>query len=243
MRWLHVLRGWIFYILLAATILVLTAALIASKPFLGMTARYECICRPWAKTALRLLKVVCGVKVENVGMENMPSDGRPLVVLAKHQSAWDPFWLGAFLKQPPCFVYKRSLHWIPFLGWALWTMNWLAIDRSNGRSAYEAFQKRGPDFLRKGWWICLFPEGTRVPPGRRVPYKTGGARFACAAGTAILPIAHNAGLCWPKNSIAKKPGTITVSVGPIIETAGRDPRDVARDVEAWIEAEVERISK
>ena len=100
---------------------------------------------------------------------------------------------------------------------------------------------RGPEFLRRGWWITLFPEGTRVPPGERVRYKTGGARFACSTGTPILPIAHNAGLFWPKNSIAKKAGTITVEVGPIIETAGREPHEVTLEVEAWIERTTARL--
>ena len=95
--------------------------------------------------------------------------------------------------------------------------------------------------LREGFWISLFPEGTRVPPGERVRYKTGGARFACQSGTPIVPVCHNAGHCWPKNSIAKHPGTITVSVGPVIETKGRDPHEVTAEVEKWIEDELERI--
>ena len=237
---IHTLRGWLFYICLAITILWLTFALLVTKPFMGLRDRYECICRPWARFALKLLKITCGVDVKNIGMENMPAD-RPVVVLCKHQSAWDPFWLGTFLSRPPCFLYKRSLNWIPFLGWALWSMDMMAIDRSNGRSAFETFMKKGPKFLERGWWITLFPEGTRVPPGQRVRYKTGGARFACTEGVPILPIAHNAGRFWPKNSIAKIPGTITVSVGPLIETAGRDPHEVTREVEAWIEDELSRI--
>ena len=162
----------------------------------------------------------------------------PVVVLAKHQSAWDPFWLGAYLKHPPCFIYKKSLHWLPFLGWALASMNMMAIDRSKGRQAFEQFMRRGPEFEKRGWWVTLFPEGTRVPPEEHVRWKTGGARFACAMGLPILPVAHNAGRYWPKNSVAKIPGTVQVVVGPLIETKGRDPYDVTAQVEAWIEAHV-----
>ncbi len=240
MKLIDTIRGWIFYLLLAVSIIGLAIALIAAKPFLSLKTRYERICRPWAKLALKLLEIICGVRSEAAGLENMPED-RPAVVLCKHQSAWDPFWLGAYLKRPACFLYKRSLNRIPVFGWALWSMEMLAIDRSNGRSAFENFMRRGPEFLERGWWICLFPEGTRVPPGEHVRYKTGGARFACATGTPILPIAHNAGHCWPKNSVAKHPGVIRVSVGPLIETKGRDPKDVSAEVEAWIEAEVARL--
>ncbi len=235
------LRGWIFYILLALSIIILTIALLATRPFLSLTTRYEAICRPWARFCLKLLEATCGVRLENEGMERMPPAGKPVVVLSKHQSAWDPFWLGAYLREPVCFLYKRSLNWIPFLGWAIWSMDMLAVDRSHGRSAFENFMKRGPEVLKRGGWIALFPEGTRVPPGEHVRYKTGGARFACSAGVPILPIAHNAGHAWPKNSIGKRPALIRVSVGPLIETAGRDPGEVTREVEAWIEAEVARL--
>lgn len=233
---MHTLRGWIFYLLLALSILWLTAALLVTWPFMSYERRYEAVCRPWAKFVLRLLRAVCGVQWRETGMENMPD--RPVVVLAKHQSAWDPFWLGAYLKHPPCFIYKKSLHWIPCLGWALASMNMMAIDRSRGRQAFEQFMRRGPEFEKRGWWVTLFPEGTRVPPGEHVRWKTGGARFACAMGLPILPVAHNAGRCWPKNSVAKIPGTIDVVVGPLIETRGRDPHDVTAEVEAWIEAHV-----
>ena len=233
---MHTLRGWIFYLLLALSILWLTAAILITWPFMSYERRYEVVCRPWAKFVLRLLRAVCGVQWRETGMENMPD--RPVVVLAKHQSAWDPFWLGAYLKHPPCFIYKRSLNWIPCLGWALASMNMMAIDRSRGRQAFEQFMHRGPEFEKRGWWVTLFPEGTRVPPGEHVRWKTGGARFACTMGLPILPVAHNAGRCWPKNSVAKIPGTIDVVVGPLIETRGRDPHEVTAEVEAWIEAHV-----
>ena len=137
MSFVHTLRGWIFYLLLAVSIIGLTIGLLVTWPFMTYERRYEAICRPWAKLALWLLKATCGVDVKAEGVENMPDT--PVVVLAKHQSAWDPFWLGAYLKHPPCFIYKKSLHWLPFLGWALASMNMMAIDRSKGRQAFEQF--------------------------------------------------------------------------------------------------------
>ena len=238
---LNVRRGWIFSLCLSVSIIILTVCVLVSVPFTSVAWRYDRIGRTWARAVLRMLDVICGVKLEMKGMENLPPASMPAVVLVKHQSAWDPFWLGAYLPAPACFIYKRSINWIPLLGWVVWSMDFLAIDRSKGRSAYEAFLKMGPRKLAEGWWITLFPEGTRVPPGERVRYKTGGARFACQTGTPVVPICHNAGHCWPKNSISKRPGTITVSVGPLIETKGREPHEVTAEVEAWIENELLRL--
>lgn len=176
---MNLLRGWLFYIVLSFSILVLAVCVLCTTPFASVKWRYEAICRPWAKFVLALLRVICGIRLEMKGMENLPPADTQAVVLMKHQSAWDPFWLGAYLPAPACFIYKRSINWIPVLGWVVCAMDMLAIDRSKGRSAFEAFMKKGPVKLREGFWISLFPEGTRVPPGERVRYKTGGARFAC----------------------------------------------------------------
>lgn len=243
MKLMYTLRGLLFYFLFALSVIVLALLVLLSLPFMSGQGRYEAICRPWAKFCLWLMKVVCGIRIRMKGMENMPTRDSAAVVLVKHQSALDPFWLGAYLSASACFLYKQSLHYIPVFGWVLWAMDMLAVDRGRGRSAFESFMEKGPKKLAQGWWICLFPEGTRVPPGERVRYKTGGARFATKTGTPILPITHNAGHCWPKNSIAKFPGTVTFSVGPLIETKGRSAQDVAVEVENWIENELEVIER
>ena len=142
------LRGFVFYLALAVTIIVLTVLLLATKPFLSLDRRYESICRPWAETVLWLLRVICGIRLETQGMENMPAEGG-FVVLSKHQSAMDPFLLTAVLKRPACYLYKKSLHWIPCLGWAIWSMDMLAIDRAKGRSAFQSFMKKGPEVLAR----------------------------------------------------------------------------------------------
>ncbi len=234
-------RGFLFYCYLALSLVALAFGVLVTHPFASTRWRYEAFCRPWAKLCLKMLEWICGVKYVMKGMDRMPGADQQVVVLAKHQSAWDPFWLGAHLTNPACFLYKKSLNWVPGLGWALWSLDMLSIDRGQGRSSFESFLRKGPKKLAQGFWICLFPEGTRVPPGESVRYKTGGARFACQTGTPILPICHNAGTCWPKNSIAKRAGTITVSIGPLIQTAGRDPHEVTREVETWIEEELKTL--
>lgn len=236
------IRGLCFYLVLAVTVVLLSLVALLASPFTDETWRYEKLCRPWAKFILATLRICCGVRLKVEGWENMPAADVPHVVLAKHQSAWDPFWLGAFLPARASFLYKKSLHWIPVVGWLIWSMNMLAIDRSQGRSAFQNFMEKGPEYLKRGWWICLFPEGTRVPPGVSAPLKTGGARFAVAHGVPILPIMHNAGRCWPKNSIAKHSGTITVVIGKPIDTRGREPHELSEAIRTWFAETERRIS-
>ena len=165
------------------------------------------------------------------------------VVLSKHQSAWETLFLPLILGNPAGFVYKKSLHMIPFFGWALKSMRMIAIDRKEGRSAYQLFLERGRAFVKRGWWVLLFPEGTRTKPGdKNTVYKTGGARFAISVGASVVPVALNSGRCWPRNSIAKYPGLITVSVGPVIATEGKSAHELNEEVRTWIESETSDLS-
>ena len=118
----------------------------------------------------------------------------------------------------------------------------IAIDRKEGRSAYQLFLERGRAFVKRGWWVLLFPEGTRTKPGdKNTVYKTGGARFAISFGASVVPVALNSGRCWPRNSIAKYPGLITVSIGPVIATEGKSAHELNEEVRTWIESEIERF--
>ena len=139
-------------------------------------------------------------------------------------------------------VYKKELHYVPVFGQALATLHMMAIDRKKGSRAYEQFMNQGKNFMKRGWWLAMFPEGTRPAPGVKTHYKSGGARFAVATSTPIIPIALNSGECWPRNSISKKPGLITVSVGPMIKTEGRGFEEVQAELVNWIEGEMHVIS-
>lgn len=238
---MHLLRGWIFYLIFAVTVIPAATLCLVAWPFAGRETRYRSIAIVWARMMVRVLEIVCGVKYRVLGVENIPENGR-IVVLSKHQSAWETLFLPTFISHPMGFVYKESLHRIPFFGWALKSMNMIAINRSEGRTAYQSFLERGTKFMESGWWVTLFPEGTRTKPGvRSETYKTGGARFAAAVGADILPVALNSGRCWPRNSIAKIPGTITVSFGPRISTEGKTVHEVNEAVRKWIEDEIERF--
>lgn len=240
---MRALRGWCFYVAFSVTLVPIALACVLLWPFAGAAWRYQRIVRPWLGLVMGMLKFFCGVTYEVRGAENIPlTSGRPVVVLSKHSSAWETLFLPYYIDHRMGFVYKESMHWIPFLGWALKSMNMIAINRSNGAGAYVSFLKKGLRFVKNGWWVTLFPEGTRVAWGARARYKTGGARFAVAAKALVLPVAHDAGRLWPRNSIGKTSGTIHVTFGPVIDAGAADFETVNRELEDWIEGEIARMS-
>jgi len=194
----------------------------------------------WTRFAVFCAKAICGIRYEVQGLENLPD--APAIVQPKHQSAWETLWLTTAMPRPLTFVYKRELHYVPFLGWGMATLGMINIDRSHGSNAFEHVVDSGTQHLARGWWIVIFPEGTRTAPGAPPRYKSGGARLAVRTGAKVIPIALNSGEVWPRRAFLKTPGTITVSIGPPIDPAGRTADEVARLVENWIESEMRRIA-
>jgi 1-acyl-sn-glycerol-3-phosphate acyltransferase len=194
-------------------------------------ARYRII-SGWSCCVIFLAKAILGIDWRVEGVEHLPQ--RPAVILAKHQSAWETMAF-QLIFPPQVHVLKRELLWIPFFGWGLALMSPIAIDRKRGLAALRAMASKGAQRLAQGFWVVVFPEGTRVAPGERRAYQPGGAWLAAAAGAPVVPVAHNAGLLWPRYAFLKRAGTVTVRIGPAIEPAGRDPATINRLAEAWIE--------
>ena len=193
----------------------------------------------WTRLMLFLLRAICGIQYRVQGAENIPK--QPSIVLSKHQSAWETL---AFQKifPPQVWVLKKELLRIPFFGWGLAMTSPIAIDRSSGKAALEQVVEQGRDRLKQGFWVVIFPEGTRIAPGEKGRYRIGGAWLATHTNVQVVPVAHNAGELWGKNSFIKRPGTITVSIGVPIDPAGMEANELNVKVENWIEAEVKRIS-
>ncbi len=188
----------------------------------------------WAHCALFWLKITCNLGFEVRGRENIPN--QPSIILCKHQSAWETIALQVIFP-PQIWVMKRELLYIPILGWAWMALSAIPIDRSAGREALKQLVTHGKDRLAKGLWVVIFPEGTRIAPSTRAKYHIGGAWLATHTQTTVVPVAHNAGLFWRKNAFVKTPGTITLSVGKPIATAGLKTDALNKQVEDWIEAE------
>ncbi|MBI2308884.1 MAG: 1-acyl-sn-glycerol-3-phosphate acyltransferase [Rhodocyclales bacterium] len=189
-----------------------------------------------------MFRRLIGITYEVRGHENLPDE--PSIILAKHQSAWETVALQDLLPERTycVFVLKKELMRLPFFGWGLAALQMISIDRTAGREALNQVVAQGTDRLRRGFWIIIFPEGTRVAPGETRRYKQGGGYLASHTGARVVPVAHNAGEYWPRNAFLKRPGRVIVSIGPVIETAGLSPDEVNRRTEAWIEAEMRRIS-
>ncbi|MBI5752660.1 MAG: 1-acyl-sn-glycerol-3-phosphate acyltransferase [Hydrogenophilales bacterium] len=192
----------------------------------------------WSRIALWLLRVLCGIRYEVRGREHIPAT--PAIILSKHQSAWETLAFQQIFP-PHVWVMKRSLLLVPFLGWGLAMLRPIAIDRDAGREALKQVTDQGRDRLKRGLWIVIFPEGTRVVPGNTGRYGIGGAWLATHSGAQVLPVAHNAGEFWGRNTLRKLPGTITVSIGAPIDPAGMKPAELNEKVQAWIETEMLKI--
>jgi 1-acyl-sn-glycerol-3-phosphate acyltransferase len=193
----------------------------------------------WARLILWLARVCCGIRQDVAGLENVPDF--PVVIMSKHQSAWETLFMEANLP-PQCWIIKRELLWLPFVGWGLWGVKSIAIDRSSGHSAREQIVEIGSRRLAEGICVSIFPEGTRVPVGKRGRYGIGGAVLATRTATPILPIAHNAGEFWGRYAFRKHAGTVKVVIGPLIQTRGRHLVEVNEEVEEWIEAQMRRMN-
>ncbi|MBI1174909.1 MAG: 1-acyl-sn-glycerol-3-phosphate acyltransferase [Sideroxydans sp.] len=231
------IRSLIFLLLQILITPLFTLVALLSFPLHPIT-RYRLI-SGWALTMLWLLRVVCGIRMDVRGAENIP--GQPCILLCKHQSAWETIALQKVFP-PQVWVLKRELLRLPFFGWGLAMTSPIAIDRSDGREAMKQLLKQGKQRLQAGFCVVIFPEGTRIPYGQRGKYKIGGAMLAASSGALAVPVAHNAGRLWGRHSFFKHPGTITMSIGAPIDPAGLKADEINRRAEDWIEAEVERLS-
>jgi 1-acyl-sn-glycerol-3-phosphate acyltransferase len=155
----------------------------------------------------------------------------------KHSSAWETI-AQASIFPPQSWVLKRELMWIPLVGWAMRRLKPIAINRKAGAAAVAQVVEQGTQRLAEGLWILIFPEGTRVPVGEKRKYGVSGALLAARTGCKIVPVAHNAGCFWPRRGWVKKPGVIQVAIGPPVDAAGRDPRELNDEIRGWIEAKI-----
>ncbi|HEX4763116.1 MAG TPA: lysophospholipid acyltransferase family protein [Usitatibacter sp.] len=195
--------------------------------------------RAYTRVMLKWVEWSLAISYDIEGWENVPHG--PVVLMAKHQSAWETLFMEA--KFPAqCWIVKKELLWLPFVGWGLMAIKCIAIDRSSGHSARDQIVEQGAARLKDGLWVTIFPEGTRVAPGKVGRYGIGGALLATRTGTPILPMAHNAGEYWGRYAFKKHAGRVRVIIGPPIQTEGRDVLTVNNEVQAWIEARMREIS-
>ena len=231
-------RSLLFYTGMAISTMIWGPVVLLTIPF-PLRFRYQ-VSQVWSRFNVWWLKKTCQTGYCLSGLECLPST--PAIVMAKHQSTWETLFLHQFLP-PMAIVLKRELLWFPVFGWALALINPISIDRKTSRLAIKQLLQKGQDHLDKGQWVLIFPEGTRIDPGKKIPYGVGGALLAAHSGYPILPVAHNAGEYWPRRSFVKQPGTIQLVFGELIESAGYSARELNILTEDWIEDTMKRISR
>ena len=228
-----ILRSLLFYIgQIISTILIAPIGIIAFP--LDFKKRYYLITR-WAVFNLWWLKICCNVTYEIKGKDNIP--GKPCIVMSKHQSAFETLALQQIFI-PQVWILKKELLQIPIYGWGLASMQPIAIDRDSTIKSFRQIADQGCERLQKGYWVIIFPEGTRVAPNKKKKYLPGGGMLAEKSGAQVVPVAHNAGRLWSRNSMIKKPGLITIKIGPVIESENKSAKEITDEVENWIEKEV-----
>lgn len=196
----------------------------------------------WFSVVMWGTRVILGVQFKVLGYDNLPiGKGSAAVLLSKHQSTLETLLLPTLMPHPLAFVFKRELLKIPFFGWSMARLDMIHINRESRTEAMKHVIEQGCRLLSQGVWVIMFPEGTRIPRGQKGSYQTAGSRLAVQSAAPVIPIAVATAKCWPRDRFVKQPGVVTVSIGPALPSAGRDPKVLMREAESWIEAEMRRI--
>ena len=242
MMLLHAVRSGLFIAWMAVTVVPYALAVLLSSIFIRGDTLYW-ICVAWLRVVVWGARVICGVQHRVHGMHHLPSADplAPVILAPKHQSTWETFAFPTLMSHPLAYVFKRELLYIPFFGWAIGRLDMIHIDRSKRNEAWAKVAAQGKALLARGHWVIMFPEGTRTPRGAKGTYKSGATRLAVATGAPVVPIAVSSARCWPRKSLLVRPGVIDISIVTPIPSAGREPEEMMREVEAWIEAEMRRL--
>lgn len=225
-------------VLVVDTVLWVPVVLLASLADRDALLAYR-VAKGWAWFNARL----SGARVHVCGLEHLDRRAS-YVFVSNHRSNLDvPALVEALWDFQLRWVAKRELLRVPFFGWGLALLRPIAIDRGQPGQALKTILREGQARLDEGISVVIYPEGTRQPPGQVGRFNAGGAMLACRAGRRVLPIAHNAGGCWPARSLWRVPGTIRLVVGDPIDCAGETPKTVNEKAEAWIRTTLAGLSR
>jgi len=238
---MNLLRSIVHMLWMTFTVVPWAIAVLIFSLF-GSSTQVYWLCAGWLRLAVTGGTMILGIQNRVTGMENLPNTTLgSCVLLVKHQSTWETFSMVTLMPHPLAFVFKKELLYVPFFGWAMSRMDMIHIDRSQRAQAFNKVVEQGKRLMAQGVWVIMFPEGTRIPRGQKGVYKSGGTRLAIETGAPVIPVAVTSAKCWPRKAFIKKAGIVDISIGNPIPSAGREPDELMREVEAWIEAEMHRL--
>ncbi|MEN0001659.1 MAG: 1-acyl-sn-glycerol-3-phosphate acyltransferase [Pseudomonadota bacterium] len=204
---------------------------VAPRPFCWKIVHW------WARSLTWLMKAVVGTRFEVRGVENIPETG--VIIAPKHQSSWDTFAFLPYVRDP-VYILKRELMWVPLFGWYIARMGMIPIDRGAREKAVAKVNEGARREMAKGRQLIIYPEGTRRAPGAEPQYKSGIAYLYMETGVPVVPVAHNAGLFWPKTSFMRYPGVFEMEFLEPIEP-GLDRHTFMRVLEERLETAADRL--
>jgi 1-acyl-sn-glycerol-3-phosphate acyltransferase len=197
----------------------------------------QIVCRTWARLVIRFL----GVRLRVCGLEKL-TPGERYVFFSNHQSSLDIPVLFAGIGYSICFIAKKELFLIPFLGWGMAAMGHVRIDRTNARKARESLTRGVRRLKRHGLSLVLFPEGTRSRTGKLGEFRQGSFALAQEAGVAAVPVViRKANERLPKKSLVVKPGEIYLDVCDPVDITGMEKSELAAKVRQTIEKVLEQV--
>ena len=238
---MNLIRSIVHMVWMTLTVVPWAIAVLIFSLF-GSSTQVYWLCAGWLRLAVTGGTMILGIQNRVTGMEHLPNtELGSCVLLVKHQSTWETFSMVTLMPHPLAFVFKKELLYVPFFGWAMSRMDMIHIDRSQRAQAFNKVVAQGKRLMAQGVWVIMFPEGTRIERGQKGVYKSGGTRLAIETGAPVIPVAVTSAKCWPRKAFVKKPGIVDISIGKPISSAGRQPDELMREVEAWIEAEMRRL--
>lgn len=240
MKLIAALRSIIFYCALAAITLLWFIPFILFALLLPAKRKNIVISHCYGHSVLWLARLICGIKWQVEGLQNLPKNQQSYMILSKHQSTWETFFI-AVTCAPQVSVVKKELFYIPVFGWIFALLEPIFIDRKKRAHALKQVLRQGKNKLDQGINVTIFPEGTRVALGQRHPFSRGGAILATQTKVPVIAVAHNAAICWPNQHWIKHSGTIKVVFSPIFASQNLSASDLNTQVETWVNQQVDSL--
>jgi 1-acyl-sn-glycerol-3-phosphate acyltransferase len=186
------------------------------------------------------LKKIMSVKIEILGKNNIIND-RKFFIAASHQSMFETFFLQTIFNSP-VFILKKELILIPIFGWYLKKIGSISIKRNKvSKDNLGFFDNIHSALINTKRPLIIFPQGTRVKPEERPPFKKGVARIYEELKISCQPVAINSGYVWPKTGSKTPNKKITISILPSIDY-GVGKIEFVNNLETKIYAELDRIN-